>query len=75
MDQLFAELGNRQSLCEEMIKSFGSRAMTLTRNKQPLIRGAWLQELDFNVEVTYVAIRDYDVNRWLKRLRFGSPLE
>ena len=75
MDQLCAELGNRQSLSEETIKSFGSRAMTLTRNKQPLIRGAWLQELDFNVEVTYVAIRDYDVNRWLKRLRFGSPLE
>ena len=75
MDQLCAQIGDRRSLNAEELKSFESRAMGLTRNRQPLIKGAWLQELDFNVEVNYIAIRDYDVNRWLKRLRFGSPLE
>ena len=75
MDQLCAELGDRRSLNSEAITSFESKAMALTRNKQPLIKGAWLQELDFNVEVIFVGIRDYDVNRWLKRLRFGSPPE
>ena len=77
MDGLCAAIGDRRGLEASAIDAFGTRARPLLKTRRSLIEGAWgnQEERTFGVEVTFIAIEDYDLNRWIKRLRFGSPPE
>ena len=72
LEDLCGQLGNRQSLDEKQVADFAKLAMSLTKTRKPLASNARAEELVFTVNVRYIAIRDYDVNRWVKRLRYGA---
>jgi hypothetical protein len=75
MDGLCKRLGDAGALDEEAIDAFKASANRLTSTRSPLAVNAWAQEKSFSVEVTYITLEDYDINRWVKRLRYGAPPE
>tara|TARA_B100001059_G_scaffold12583_2_gene10100 strand:+ start:1375 stop:2238 length:864 start_codon:yes stop_codon:yes gene_type:complete len=72
VDRICGELGSRSSLDEKEMETFRRRADKLVRKERLFIGGGWNDERSFTVEVSYSTVRDYDVKRWMKLLKYGT---
>ncbi|MBG84464.1 MAG: hypothetical protein CMJ40_07965 [Phycisphaerae bacterium] len=74
VDRICGELGSRSSLDEKQMEEFRKQASRLGKKERIFIQGSWNDERSFTVEVSYSTVRDYDVTRWLKLLKYGNTM-
>ncbi len=74
VDRVCGELGSRSALNDKQIKDFQKKANRLLKKERLFIESGWNDERSFTVEVSYSTVRDYDVTRWIKLLKYGNTL-
>ena len=74
VDRICGDLGSRSSLDDKQIEDFRKKAARQSSKERIFIEDSWNDERSFTVEVGYSTVRDYDVTRWVKLLRYGNPL-
>ena len=74
VDRICGELGSRSSLDDKQIETFRKKAGKLLKKERLFIESGWNDDRSFTVEVSYSTVRDYDVARWIKLLKYGNTM-
>lgn len=74
VDRVCGELGSGPALDDKQIEAFRKQAGALMSKDRLYIDDGWSDGRSFSVEIGHSTVRDYDVARWIKLLKYGNTM-